>query len=241
MTNANQPSLSVIIPIWNEERTVGSIVEIIRTWGKASEIVVVDDGSTDKSLAALAHFRNSIRVITYGKNRGKGYAMYRGVVASTGEAIMFFDGDVVGVTHKDLDAMLAPIRAGRADMVLGVARFWSAGSFEPFNDITGQRIVYRKHIIDDIEKIKHIGYGVELYLNELHKHKRVVSIRLPHVFILGKLEKQKIPDAMVSTIVETKELITQFIMGQAKDLPPPTKRFLRTVQMYLMNALEFFK
>lgn len=239
--NARKPTLSVVIPILNEERTIGSIVEVIRTWGKANEIIVVDDGSKDNSLAALRHFRSHIRVITYGANRGKGYAMYRGVVESSGDMIMFFDGDVVGLTHKDLDAMLRPMMQNRADMTLGVARFWGAGSFEPFNDITGQRIIWRKNIVSIAEKMKTVGYGVELYLNELHKNKRVVSVRLPHVFILGKLEKQNIPDAMLSYIGEARELIAQFVVGQAKDITPQTKKVLRTLQSYLVSALEFFK
>lgn len=241
MNKAKTPTLSVIIPILNEERTIGSIIEIIRSWGKASEIIVVDDGSTDKSLAALVQFKKFVRIISYGVNRGKGYALYRGIIESHGDLIMFFDGDVVGVTHKDLDAMLRPMVSERADMVLGVARFWGAGSFEPFNDITGQRIVWRKNILAIAEKMKTVGYGVELYLNELHKDKRVVSVRLPHVFILGKLEKQNIPDAMLSYVGEAKELIAQFIVGQAKDITPQTKRVLRTLQKYLVSALDFFQ
>ncbi len=233
--------LSVIIPILNEERTIGSIIEIFRTWGKAIEIIVVDDGSTDRSLQALHQFGKTIRVISYGTNRGKGYALSRGIVESHGELIMFFDGDVVGLTHRDLDAMIYPMLTEKADMTLGVARFWGAGSFEPFNDITGLRVLWRKNIIEFVGKIQKLGYGVELYVNDLHKNKSVVSVRLPHVFILGKLEKQNIPDAMLSYIGEASELLSQFVVSHAKDITPSTKRVLRTLQMYLLSAVEIFR
>ncbi len=62
-------AISVIIPVYNEERTISSIVEIVRTWGKASEIIVVNDGSTDKTDAALKQFSRTIKLLSYKNNR----------------------------------------------------------------------------------------------------------------------------------------------------------------------------
>lgn len=234
------PTISVIIPVYNEERTISSIVEIFRTWGKAIEIIIVDDGSSDKTRDALAQFGSTITVISYKKNHGKGYAIFQGVSKSHGDILFFFDGDVVGVTHKDLDAIIHPVLKGKADMTLGAARFWSVGSFEPFNDVTGLRVVRRNILMPVLSNLKNIGYGVELMLNDLHKDKRVKTVKLAHVFILGKLEKQTVPDAMLSYIVEAKDLVSQFVVQQATELPPTTMRVLRSLQRYLVSILDYF-
>lgn len=233
--------LSVIIPVYNEERTVSSIVEIVRTWGRADEIILVNDGSTDATLAALVQFKKSIKLITYKTNRGKGYALARAITESSGEILLFLDGDVVGLTHTDLDAMLKPMTARRAEMVLGLARFWNAGGFEPFNEITGERVVFKRNVVKYIEQMKDVGYGVELLLNDLHKNKKVISVRLPHVFILGKLEKQSVPDALLTYIKEARELVTQAVRQQTGELTPQAKGVFRDIARYLKQALDYFQ
>jgi glycosyltransferase involved in cell wall biosynthesis len=230
--------VSVIIPVYNEVRTIASVLQIVLTWGKAKEIIVVNDGSHDKTLQAIDQFKKQIKLISYKRNKGKGYALYRGIEASNEEILMFLDGDLVGMTHKDLDAMVAPMVTHSADMVLGVARFSSIGSFEPFNAITGQRLVYRKEVLPLSVKWKTIGYGVEVMLNEAYKNKRVTSIRLPYVFILGKLEKQKIPDAMVSYIKEGRDMLTQIIKDQTDTVKPHARRIIQMVINYLQEAIS---
>lgn len=236
----NQPSLSVIIPVYNEERTISSIVEIVRTWGKATEIIVVNDGSKDKTEAALQQFKNAISFITYKTNRGKGYALARGIEKSVGEILMFLDGDVVGLTHRDLDAILGPMVSRRADMVIGVARFWTAGSFAPFDDLSGERAVFRKYVTQVLGTMKQVGYGVELLLNELFKTKRIVRVNLPHVFILRKIEKQSVSDAAFSFVKEARELVSEVIRQQTTDVTPQAKRIYRLIQLYLKQALDYF-
>ncbi|MBP9813959.1 glycosyltransferase family 2 protein [Candidatus Woesebacteria bacterium] len=235
-----EPTISVIIPVYNEERTISSIIELFRTWGRALEIIIVNDGSSDKTLGALAQFGNSITVISYKKNRGKGYAVYKGVTKSTGEILFFFDGDVVGATHKDFNAIVEPLLSNRADMSLGAARFWSVGSFEPFKDVTGLRAV-RRHIVHPVvASLMNVGYGVEFFLNDLHKDKRVATVKLAHVYILGKWAKQTAPDAILAYAVEVKDLVSQLVVQQATDLPPATMRALRTLLKHLVRVLDYF-
>lgn len=234
-------SLTVIIPVFNEERTVSSVIEIIRSWGKAEEIVVVNDGSTDRTLAAVKQFTGSIRIISYRKNRGKSYAMAKGIEQSRGEIIMFMDGDVVGLTHRDLDAMTAPVAEGNADMVLGAARFWSAGKFEPFNDITGERVILRKNIENRLQEIKPLGYGIELYLNDLHKNMRTVTVKLPHVYIIGKMAKLTISGAAASYMIEARDIMAQAVKQYAGDLTPQGRRIFRGVLRYLKQALDYLQ
>jgi len=231
-------SLSVIIPVFNEVRTIASILELVRAWGKAMEIIVVDDGSTDMTFQAASQFQKDIILLTSKVNRGKGYALWRGIQESKGEIIMFLDGDLVGLTFHDLDQMLLPIINKKADMVLGVARFSKLGSIEPFNEITGERVVYRKDIEPMSRTWKTIGYGVEVMMNEAYRKKRVVSVRLPYVFILGKLDKQQIPDAMVSYVKEGVDMLTQIVRDQTDLMKPHARRIIQSVINYLQQAIS---
>lgn len=231
-------SLSVIIPAFNEERTLSSIVEIVKSWGKATDIFVVDDGSTDETSASVRQFAPGVTLIRHTKNQGKAAAMVDGITKSRGDIVMFLDADTVGLTHKDLDAMAAPVINDVADMVLGAARFWSAGKFEPFNSLTGQRVTRRKYLIPHIKAMRGLGYGIELFLNKKHEGLRVKTVRLPHVFILGKLDKQTLPDAFLTYIKEIRELLVQLLTQYADEIGPHAKRIVKEVVRYTLRLID---
>ena len=237
----NQPTISVIIPVYNEERTISSIVEIARTWGKSQEVIVVNDGSTDHTLEALRQFGSRIRLISYNKNHGKGYAMAKGVEAATGDLLMFLDGDITGLSHNDLDAMAGPVTDGNVDMVIGVARFWGVGSFEPFNEVSGERVLRKTALLPHLKALRVAGRGAEFLINDIHKKKRVVSVRLAYVFILGKMDKQPAPEALLEYVKEAREFLVQIVKIQSKDLPPQAKRVFRIAQNYIKQALVYLQ
>lgn len=233
------PSVSVIIPAFNEERTIGSIIEVVHAWGKAKDIIVVDDGSTDQTALTVTRLGKAATLISYKKNRGKGYAMARGIKKCQGDILMFLDADIVGLTRLDLDAMLEPITSNQADMVLGIARFWNAGQFAPFDALTGQRVLLRETVMPHLTNMHSAGRGVEFLLNDLHKHKRVRSVPLPYVFIIGKWEKGSVPDAVVDYLKEAMEFIRQISKLQSKTVPPQVKRAIGSVAGYLKQALDY--
>ncbi len=235
------PTLSVIIPVYNEERTISSIVEIALAWGVAQEVIVVNDGSTDHTLGALRQFGTTIRVLSYTKNQGKGYAMARGIEAAGSDLLMFLDGDITGLSRRDLDAMMAPLRNGNADMVIGVARFWGVGSFEPFNDVSGQRVLRRATLLPHLKALRVADRGAEFLINDIHKTKCIVSVRLPHVFILGKMDKQPAPAAMLEYVKEAREFLVTIVKIQSKDLTPQAKRVFRVAQNYIKQALIYLQ
>ncbi len=112
--------LSIIIPVYNEELTIGNIID--RTQAAAEqtglkyEVIVVDDHSHDRSLE-IARRRNG-RVFTLKEHSGKGYALRAGFAKARGDIIVTIDSDG---SHwpEELHEVLAPVLAGRADMVIG--------------------------------------------------------------------------------------------------------------------------
>lgn len=87
---------SVIIPVYNEERTIRCVIErALKTFERDNfEIIVVDDHSTDGSFSIIKDFKNSIKIIRHKKNKGKGGAIITGLRESKGEYIGIQDADM---------------------------------------------------------------------------------------------------------------------------------------------------
>lgn len=117
-----QVELSFIIPAYNEEffieNTLGTIDLVVKDEELEYEVVVVDDGSRDKTFSNATRYaqRNGhVKVIGYPKNRGKGYAIKTGFMKSIGDIVLFVDGDM----EIDLNTILKFIRAlENADLVI---------------------------------------------------------------------------------------------------------------------------
>jgi dolichyl-phosphate beta-glucosyltransferase len=99
--SADAPELSIIIPAYNEElrlpATLKQIAAYIRSAKREVEVIVIDDGSKDKTIAAGESFRNEIsnlRVISNGRNRGKGYSVRHGMQEACGRIVLFTDADL---------------------------------------------------------------------------------------------------------------------------------------------------
>lgn len=92
---------SIIIPVYNEERripkSIGTILGFFKDQPSQTEIIFVDDGSTDSTrqiLGDLIKKEANIRIISYAQNRGKGYAVRQGALAAKGDWVVFFDIDL---------------------------------------------------------------------------------------------------------------------------------------------------
>ena len=96
-----QVDLSFVVPAYNEkaliEDTLGSLDEVVKNKMLPYELVVVDDGSKDATLARIMRYasRNGhVKVVSYFKNMGKGYAVKTGFMQATGEVVVFANSDM---------------------------------------------------------------------------------------------------------------------------------------------------
>ncbi len=117
---SKQPLLSVVVPVFNEEKTIKEIITSVRYAGISNiEIIVVDDGSTDGTRALLKKLSSSIDIcILRKKNGGKGAALRDGIAKATGKYVVIQDADLEYDPH-DLPHLLQPLLDDRADVVYG--------------------------------------------------------------------------------------------------------------------------
>lgn len=121
-----QYSLTVIIPVFNEVNTIDEIIQRVADTGLVSEIVVVDDGSTDGTRNVLGQLakKKKIKLILHDKNQGKGAAIRTGLQQASSELILIQDADLE-YDPRDYHLLLQPIEEELADVVYG-SRFLGA-------------------------------------------------------------------------------------------------------------------
>lgn len=122
-----KPSLSIVIPAYDEAARIGDSIRKILTFIKkenlTAELIVVDDGSTD-STAAVAEkvftefFETPAKVIRYEKNRGKGFAVKTGLQEAKADIALFSDADL-STPIEELSKLIEPIRRGEFDVTFG--------------------------------------------------------------------------------------------------------------------------
>lgn len=110
-----EPDLSIVIPAYNEElrlpETLSRISAYIRASKRPTQVIVVDDGSKDRTAAVAGSFRNEIdglRVVSNEENRGKGYSVRLGMREAQGRIVLFTDADL-SAPIEEADKLLEPL------------------------------------------------------------------------------------------------------------------------------------
>jgi glycosyltransferase involved in cell wall biosynthesis len=122
MQHSTPLNLSVLMPAFNEERTIEHVLrQVLRLDVQLKEVVVVDDGSTDRTpqiVGQLATEDARIRFLQMDRNRGKTAAIARAIQEATGEILIIQDADLEYDPHE-IPEVIAPILRGQADVVYG--------------------------------------------------------------------------------------------------------------------------
>lgn len=103
---------SIVIPAYNEEKKIEKDIEAVYSFFNShslnGELVIVDDGSKDKTYEVASTFKNkypSLKVINYGMNKGKGYALRTGMVEASGKYILFADSGICVPYENSLEGL----------------------------------------------------------------------------------------------------------------------------------------
>jgi glycosyltransferase involved in cell wall biosynthesis len=206
-SQASSFQLSIIVPSFNEELRLPRSLELIAAYVNASkgssEVLVVDDGSTDRTAEVAASFSDRIanlRVLKNGENRGKGYSVRHGMMAAKGEYVLFTDADL-SAPIEEADKLLSALQ--QYDVAIG-SRAMNRKLIEvhesPFREFAGiifNRIVRivlwlpfvdtqcgfkvfrreRCRIIFEQQRIERFGFDPELLY--LARHHGLKSIEIP--------------------------------------------------------------
>lgn len=177
--------VTALIPAYNEEKTIGSIIKILKKNNNIDKVLVVDDGSSDKT--AFIAKNNGAELIILENNQGKGAALQKGIKEIENEVIVMLDGDLIGLKDKHIQSLLKPVFDDECDMTVGIFNHGRgitdlAQIFAP--NLSGQRAVKSK-FIKGIDNLNDIGYGVEIAINnhvkKLGRLKYVDLVDLTHV------------------------------------------------------------
>lgn len=120
--NLKRKTLSIVVPVFNEEKTVGSLVKkvlSVKLIGIQKEIILVNDGSSDNTQKELKKLKQkNIRVFTHRQNQGKGAAIRTGIKEAKGDVLVIQDADLE-YDPEDYLKLLEPILQNKADVVYG--------------------------------------------------------------------------------------------------------------------------
>ena len=215
-----QKSVSVIVPVFNEEKTVFKVIKTLLKSSLIDEVICVNDGSTDESLSILKRFRDKIILIGLSKNQGKGFALAEGIKKAKSEIVVFIDADLTTLSDNHIKTFLEPILEGKARAVLGYptnpTNRWYRPNFFP--NLTGERAYYKKDLVPYLEKMAKTRFGVEIFLNDLFSKEETKKVPLKQLRGLYKQEKRNSANAFREYLDEAVEIAQE--IGRREGLLP---------------------
>ncbi|MCX7695623.1 MAG: glycosyltransferase family 2 protein [Caloramator sp.] len=171
-------SIDCIIPAYNEEKTVGEVIDVVKKVDCIRNIIVVNDGSNDNT--SLVANSKGVKVIDNVKNMGKGAAIKIGLENTDADIILLLDADLIGLTPSHIFGLLNPVLNNEADMSVGI---FSSGRLATdlaqfvAPNLSGQRAL-KRYVLDTMNNMDITKYGVEVALT---KHVQRMKYKVKNV------------------------------------------------------------
>jgi glycosyltransferase involved in cell wall biosynthesis len=200
--------VSAIVPAYNEEKKISYVLKPLSDSLTISEIIVINDGSTDNTLSIIKKFNNCI-LINLKINHGKGYAIAKGIKKAKGDIVIFTDADLIGFNEKHIKEFIDPLLTEKYSIVIGYPNYISADKL--FRPLSGERAYWKKDLLPYVEEFEKKGYGLELYLNYLFKDKHIKLFPLHGVKHVLKHEKQKYDTIAKLLLVEGFDILSEIL------------------------------
>lgn len=188
--------ITAIVPVYNEEKTIGNLLDILISHDKIEKIIVVNDGSTDNTQKIITRYKSKkVRTISLKKNTGKGNAIRVGTRNIKSDIILFLDADLLRIKINDIDKLINPVLCGSAAMVIGLMDKRNVISYiiMPYFPLTGGQRAILTRVFMEIRKIPLIdGWGLESVMNDYCKKKKlkIVKIKLDNIDHVGMQHKK---------------------------------------------------
>lgn len=187
----NESPVAAIIAAYNEETTIGPIVQTLAASKKFRDVIVISDGSTDKT-AEIARQNGASLVHQLPWKHGKGSALLHGVSHTDAPVLFFCDADLIGLRAEHLKRILEPVMKGKLSMCVGIRDrgklIMKISAYLPL--IGGERAMSR-NIFEDIPEKFLNGFMVESALNYYCRSRKLPygTVELPGLGIRRKMQK----------------------------------------------------
>ncbi len=188
---AQEQKVAAVVPALNEDKTISEVVAILKQSPLIHQVIVVSDGSTDKT-ALRAREAGADIVHEFPWRHGKGAALQEGVRLTDAQVIFFCDADVMGLTPKHIESLLVPVLHGKRVMNVGLRDRGTCITmlmgFLPL--IGGERAILRK-LIENIPSKYLRGWKIESALNYYCRVNGLPygKVIMPGVTIRRKMQK----------------------------------------------------
>ncbi len=185
-------TISCIIAAWNEEKNIAKVLDVITTYSDFDEIIVIDDGSRDKTSNIIQKY-DKVKLIQHKTNLGKTAAVLTGIKESKGKLIVLIDADLINLTHENINKMIIKVINKEYDMTIldrqgdrNAIWGWTNGA----RFFGGERTFWRKDF-NEIEIPENSGYLLEiiLNLNYMNKNKKIKTIYCKNLDTVHQYEK----------------------------------------------------
>ena len=188
----SMPDISCVICAYMEAPRIGAVLSAVAGHPLLTEIIVVDDGSTDATAAVVSRFP-SVTLLRQVENQGKSRALAAGLRAASGELILCLDADLKHLTPADISALGEPVLSGEADMSISIRQnslpiYRAIG----LDFVSGERLIPRTLLATHFEEIEKLPpFGIESFMNGriIEEKLRIRIVRLENVINTRKSEK----------------------------------------------------
>lgn len=161
--------VSAVVPAFNEEHTIREVVRTLLDHPFVAEVIVVDDGSTDRTVEQIIDL--PITIITLDKNFGKATAMDIGVDAARFPFLFFCDADVIGLDRHTITKLFEPVLSGKHVMYAGIRdrKIWRLNKLLRITPVLGGERILTRELWQRVPAEYKKNFQIEIALNYFAK------------------------------------------------------------------------